>query len=197
MLSTLVVGQNIEGDTSKKNHEPASRSINEASSKTIHEKSPKKGKPSQLKHVLTSFLGIKKTVDHLPEKVKAHMKQAYPDVDIKKMSWHENFSHNYNDIFYQANFEHNGLEVSIELDYHGVVHAKETELQKKDTPKDLAFFIQGHVINYVAYIEYHDEEPLYVIESSYKNYKFTRAFNTNGTLIGGDKRFSLIGYKAD
>ena len=175
-LSRIVLGQKISENQPVSEKQPAAG------------KSPIDEKHHKIHHG-------KNLAEHLPEKIKAHMKVNYPDVDMKKMSWHKNLSHNYNDVLYQASFDNKGLMVTIELIHDGTVHAKETELKKQDVPKSLEFFLQGHVINYIAYIEYHDEAPVYVVESSYKKYKFLRAYTPNGALITGDKWFSLIGYK--
>lgn len=140
--------------------------------------------------IALQFIQAEDISKNLPDKVTTYMKDNYPAAT--KVEWIKTHNHNYNTKVYQAHFYNNGMLVTIEITPEGAVLAKETELNIKDVPKDLQYYIQGHKIKFAALIEYHDEKPVYLLETKYKRHSDFKVFNANGTVVHVKKHFLLL-----
>lgn len=126
----------------------------------------------------------------LPMAIDTLIKNNYPKAE--DLEWSKAHSNTYNAVVYNIHFYVNERVVSMEMTAEGLVLAKETELGIKDLPRSLQYFIQQHKIKFAALVEYHDDKPVYVLETVYKGQSHFSVFNTNGTLIHTKKNFSLF-----
>lgn len=140
--------------------------------------------------IALQFLQAKDISKNLPEEVINYMTINYPEA--AKVEWVKTNNHNYNTTVYQANFYNKGMLITLEITPEGKVLAKETELKINEIPDALRFYIQGHKIKFAAVVEYHNENPIYLLETKYKKHTDFKIFNANGTSIHHIKKHFLL-----
>jgi len=124
----------------------------------------------------------------LPLAIDTFIKNHYPEATDLKWSKSESDTLS----FYNIHLYNKGLLVTIEMTAEGLMLARETEIAIKDVPKAFTFFIQNHKIKFIAFVEYHDDKPIYLMESIYKGHSHFNIFSTNGKLLHTQKKFSLF-----
>jgi len=126
----------------------------------------------------------------LPMPVDTFIKNHYPEATDVEWSKGRNEADSLD--IYNIHLHNKGLLVTIEMTPEGLMIARETEIAIKDVPRTFIPFIQNHKIKFVAYVEYHGDKPVYVMESVYKGHSHFNIFSINGILLHTQKKFSLF-----
>ena len=126
----------------------------------------------------------------LPMPIDTFITNHYPKAT--RIQWGKGFNETVNALVYHIHFHNNGLLVSLEMTAEGLMLARETELSIKDAPKSFTYYIQQHKIKFIAYVEYHDDKPVYLLESTFKRESHYSIFSDKGILISTKKHFSLF-----
>jgi len=140
--------------------------------------------------IILQFIQAKDLSKNLPEEVTKYMNDNYPKAT--KVEWIKAKNYNCDTAIYQAHFYNNGMLVTLEITKEGKVLAKETQLKINEIPEALNFYIQGHKIKFVAVVEYHDESPVYILETKYKKHSDFKVFNANGTSVHHIRKHFLL-----
>jgi len=126
----------------------------------------------------------------LPMPIDTFIQNHYPKAtDLK---WIQTESDSLKTTLYQIHFHNNGLLVTLEMTAEGLLLVRETEISLKNIPAGLRYFTNQHKIKFIAYVEYHDDKPVYVLESVYKGHSHFSIFNSSGILLHTQKQFALF-----
>jgi hypothetical protein len=126
----------------------------------------------------------------LPMPIDTFIKNHYPEAT--ELEWSKDYKEGDSTALYNIHLYNNDLLVTLEMTAQGKMLARETEIAIKDVPKTFIPFIQNHKIKFVAYVEYHDDKPVYVMESIYKGHSHFNIFSANGKLLHTQKKFALF-----
>jgi|GEM_PF-2059654 len=126
----------------------------------------------------------------LPMPIDTFIQNHYPKATGLK--WVQTESDSLKTTLYLIHLHNNGLLVTLEMTAEGLLLVRETEITLKDIPSGLRYFTNQHKIKFIAYVEYHDDKPVYVLESVYKGHSHVSVFNSSGILLRTEKQFALF-----
>jgi len=128
--------------------------------------------------------------NQLPALIDTFIKANYPNA--KELAWMKTHNVKNDTLVYEVHFYNNNLLITMEMTPEGLLLVKETEVPIKDVPQQLKDYAKEHKVKFAAILEYQNEKPVYMLETTYKGQSHYTIFSMDGTMVQTKKRFSLL-----